>query len=125
MAHLEEDAIDVDAALESFWAEETEKAAAAAARGDARATNDLPLARIKRIMKSDEDVRMIAAEAPGASAAPRRAARAGAPSAPAERTLAGVVTRLAAHLAPARSPARSLSFVQCCLPRRASCSSRS
>ncbi len=27
--------------------------------------NDLPLARIKRIMKSDEDVRMISAEAPG------------------------------------------------------------
>jgi hypothetical protein len=26
--------------------------------------NDLPLARIKRIMKSDEDVRMISAEAP-------------------------------------------------------------
>ena len=31
---------------------------------DFKAQNDLPLARIKRIMKSDEDVRMISAEAP-------------------------------------------------------------
>ena len=31
---------------------------------DFKTHNDLPLARIKRIMKSDEDVRMIAAEAP-------------------------------------------------------------
>eukprot|EP01041_Mallomonas_annulata_P006551 gene6551-13253_t len=31
---------------------------------DFKNSNDLPLARIKRIMKSDEDVRMISAEAP-------------------------------------------------------------
>lgn len=31
---------------------------------DFKTHNDLPLARIKRIMKSDEDVRMISAEAP-------------------------------------------------------------
>mmetsp|Transcript_29133 Transcript_29133/g.66781 ORF Transcript_29133/g.66781 Transcript_29133/m.66781 type:complete len:88 (+) Transcript_29133:1887-2150(+) len=33
-------------------------------RIDFKNHNDLPLARIKRIMKSDEDVRMISAEAP-------------------------------------------------------------
>jgi len=31
---------------------------------DFKTITDLPLARIKRIMKSDEDVRMISAEAP-------------------------------------------------------------
>ena len=31
---------------------------------DFKTMNDLPLARIKRVMKSDEDVRMISAEAP-------------------------------------------------------------
>ena len=35
-----------------------------AAEQDFKNHNDLPLARIKRIMKSDEDVRMISAEAP-------------------------------------------------------------
>lgn len=57
--------VDMDAALNEFWAEETEKCTAALQDGDFKASNDLPLARIKRIMKSDEDVRMIAAEAPG------------------------------------------------------------
>lgn len=33
-------------------------------RADYKNHNDLPLARIKRIMKSDEDVRMISAEVP-------------------------------------------------------------
>jgi len=33
-------------------------------RDEFKSNNDLPLARIKRIMKSDEDVRMISAEAP-------------------------------------------------------------
>jgi histone H3/H4 len=63
-----------------LWAEETQTVrgidatyAIGAAGGEAgsgvgadifKAHNDLPLARIKRIMKSDEDVRMISAEAP-------------------------------------------------------------
>eukprot|EP00511_Aplanochytrium_stocchinoi_P002757 CAMPEP_0204836562 /NCGR_PEP_ID=MMETSP1346-20131115/25484_1 /ASSEMBLY_ACC=CAM_ASM_000771 /TAXON_ID=215587 /ORGANISM="Aplanochytrium stocchinoi, Strain GSBS06" /LENGTH=157 /DNA_ID=CAMNT_0051971377 /DNA_START=271 /DNA_END=744 /DNA_ORIENTATION=+ len=36
----------------------------AGSKQDFKHHNDLPLARIKRIMKSDEDVRMISAEAP-------------------------------------------------------------
>ena len=59
-----------DRALETYWAEEAERAFAVQAASTADAAevfkyaNDLPLARIKRIMKSDEDVRMISAEAP-------------------------------------------------------------
>lgn len=55
----------MEAALAEFWAEEIENQTAALQSGNWQASNDLPLARIKRIMKSDEDVRMIAAEAPG------------------------------------------------------------
>ena len=43
---------------------------------DFRTYTDLPLARIKRIMKSDDDVRMISAEAPALFCAPPGAARA-------------------------------------------------
>ena len=72
--------IDMLAALDALWAEETRTVrgidstyAIGAAGGEAgsgvgadifKSHNDLPLARIKRIMKSDEDVRMISAEAP-------------------------------------------------------------
>lgn len=60
--------VDMEAALSEFWEEETESLESRAQAGDFKPSNDLPLARIKRIMKSDEDVRMIAAEAPGACA---------------------------------------------------------
>jgi nuclear transcription factor Y gamma len=61
---------DLDKALRSFWEEEKGRAAALHSAPSSEASevfkyaNDLPLARIKRIMKSDEDVRMISAEAP-------------------------------------------------------------
>ena len=42
----------------------TPRPSRATREADFKAQNDLPLARIKRIMKSDEDVRMISAEAP-------------------------------------------------------------
>ncbi len=61
----DDSAPSMEAALQEFWDEETEKGNAALAEHDFKPSNDLPLARIKRIMKSDEDVRMIAAEAPG------------------------------------------------------------
>ena len=52
--------------LSTFW--ETQAVEMDALRigteQDFKNHNDLPLARIKRIMKSDEDVRMISAEAP-------------------------------------------------------------
>ena len=55
-----------DDALLAFWREQTLEADRfrATREADFKAQNDLPLARIKRIMKSDEDVRMISAEAP-------------------------------------------------------------
>jgi len=52
--------------LTKFWAgqlEEMQKLPIGTEQ-DFKTHNDLPLARIKRIMKSDEDVRMISAEAP-------------------------------------------------------------
>ena len=52
--------------LERFWEEqaiEMDKLDIGTEQ-DFKNHNDLPLARIKRIMKSDEDVRMISAEAP-------------------------------------------------------------
>lgn len=52
--------------LEAMWAEQ--KKEVSALKSDNKASfkhqSDLPLARIKRVMKSDEDVRMISAEAP-------------------------------------------------------------
>ena len=53
--------------LARFWAEQTYEmdALEIGTEQDFKNHNDLPLARIKRIMKSDEDVRMISAEAPG------------------------------------------------------------
>ena len=56
----------LDDALLAFWREQTLEADRFRAKREAdfKAQNDLPLARIKRIMKSDEDVRMISAEAP-------------------------------------------------------------
>lgn len=58
--------IRLDAALDAMWAHETEKIKHLHVTSDQdfKTVVDLPLARIKRIMKSDEDVRMISAEAP-------------------------------------------------------------
>lgn len=52
--------------LEELWRTQQEEMEAldAGSKQDFKHHNDLPLARIKRIMKSDEDVRMISAEAP-------------------------------------------------------------
>merc|ERR1740136_111440 len=55
--------------LSSFWTEQLSEMRnlgtnAPQTEQDFKNHNDLPLARIKRIMKSDEDVRMISAEAP-------------------------------------------------------------
>jgi len=55
--------------LSSFWTEQLSEmrnlgTTAPQTEQDFKNHNDLPLARIKRIMKSDEDVRMISAEAP-------------------------------------------------------------
>ncbi|CAM9391880.1 unnamed protein product [Ectocarpus sp. 6 AP-2014] len=49
-----------------FWAEQMQEmnVLEIGTEQDFKNHNDLPLARIKRIMKSDEDVRMISAEAP-------------------------------------------------------------
>ena len=54
------------AALQAFWAEQKKEmeVLSIASEQEFKNHNDLPLARIKRIMKSDEDVRMISAEAP-------------------------------------------------------------
>jgi histone H3/H4 len=52
--------------LNSFWTNQLQmvQQMPPSAEQDFKTHNDLPLARIKRIMKSDEDVRMISAEAP-------------------------------------------------------------
>lgn len=52
--------------LERFWAQQGDEMdnLYIGTEQDFKSHNDLPLARIKRIMKSDEDVRMISAEAP-------------------------------------------------------------
>ena len=56
----------LNASLGNFWTEEMRaiEALENQSEQDFKNHNDLPLARIKRIMKSDEDVRMISAEAP-------------------------------------------------------------
>jgi histone H3/H4 len=53
-------------ALRKFWQEQIAEmnVLEIGTEQDFKNHNDLPLARIKRIMKSDEDVRMISAEAP-------------------------------------------------------------
>eukprot|EP00608_Synchroma_pusillum_P005074 CAMPEP_0198443252 /NCGR_PEP_ID=MMETSP1452-20131203/69998_1 /TAXON_ID=1181717 /ORGANISM="Synchroma pusillum, Strain CCMP3072" /LENGTH=153 /DNA_ID=CAMNT_0044163883 /DNA_START=47 /DNA_END=508 /DNA_ORIENTATION=+ len=52
--------------LDAFWAQQVQEMEElpVGTEQSYKAHNDLPLARIKRIMKSDEDVRMISAEAP-------------------------------------------------------------
>merc|ERR1719223_646338 len=52
--------------LNLFWAKQLQQMEKLeiGSEHDFKNHNDLPLARIKRIMKSDEDVRMISAEAP-------------------------------------------------------------
>jgi len=52
--------------LDKFWKEQLQSVQdfKDQTEQDFKTHNDLPLARIKRIMKSDEDVRMISAEAP-------------------------------------------------------------
>lgn len=52
--------------LDKFWKEQLQyvQNLKGQTEQDFKTHNDLPLARIKRIMKSDEDVRMISAEAP-------------------------------------------------------------
>lgn len=59
----------LDGALTAFWAGQLQEMRELGTdrvqtEQDFKNHNDLPLARIKRIMKSDEDVRMISAEAP-------------------------------------------------------------
>jgi histone H3/H4 len=59
----------MEATLTEFWAEQLQEMRTLGSEKvqteqDFKNHNDLPLARIKRIMKSDEDVRMISAEAP-------------------------------------------------------------
>jgi nuclear transcription factor Y gamma len=56
----------LDASLSKFWKEQLQVVHeyTQQTEQDFKTHNDLPLARIKRIMKSDEDVRMISAEAP-------------------------------------------------------------
>ena len=59
----------LDECLTKFWAGQLEEMRVLGTdrvqtENDFKNHNDLPLARIKRIMKSDEDVRMISAEAP-------------------------------------------------------------
>ena len=56
----------LNGALNGFWAEQFQQVQVLppSTEQDFKNHNDLPLARIKRIMKSDEDVRMISAEAP-------------------------------------------------------------
>ncbi len=53
-------------ALDRYWAQQSIEVEALDIKTEQefKNHNDLPLARIKRIMKSDEDVRMISAEAP-------------------------------------------------------------
>lgn len=56
----------MQALLDNFWGKEVRamQALEVGTEQQYKNHNDLPLARIKRIMKSDEDVRMISAEAP-------------------------------------------------------------
>jgi len=54
----------LEASLARFWEQQNQEMAQLeiGTEQDFKNHNDLPLARIKRIMKSDEDVRMISAE---------------------------------------------------------------
>lgn len=56
----------LDSMLNKYWNVQQEQMDSLhiSTEQDFKNHNDLPLARIKRIMKSDEDVRMISAEAP-------------------------------------------------------------
>ena len=55
----------INSKLTEFWTKQPiEISKQCNSKGDFKGHNDFPLARIKRIMKSDEDVRMIRAEAP-------------------------------------------------------------
>jgi nuclear transcription factor Y gamma len=56
----------IQAKLDQMWAEQKKEVLALRSENKAafKHQSDLPLARIKRVMKSDEDVRMISAEAP-------------------------------------------------------------
>ena len=56
----------LNGSLDKFWKEQLHSVQELKGQTeqDFKTHNDLPLARIKRIMKSDEDVRMISAEAP-------------------------------------------------------------
>lgn len=65
-ALTEAESQEMNAALHKFWSRETAAVEALEMSNEQafKTHNDLPLARIKRIMKSDEDVRMISAEAP-------------------------------------------------------------
>eukprot|EP00536_Pseudo-nitzschia_multiseries_P018646 jgi/Psemu1/316133/fgenesh1_kg.2836_\ len=56
----------LNGSLDKFWKEQLSSVQELKGQTeqDFKTHNDLPLARIKRIMKSDEDVRMISAEAP-------------------------------------------------------------
>merc|ERR1712151_757228 len=56
----------LSSSLSKFWSSQMEEMMnlPIGDEQDFKNHNDLPLARIKRIMKSDEDVRMISAEAP-------------------------------------------------------------
>ena len=56
----------INAKLDAMWAEQKKEVMALKSENKAafKHQSDLPLARIKRVMKSDEDVRMISAEAP-------------------------------------------------------------
>ncbi|DAZ93066.1 TPA: hypothetical protein N0F65_008860, partial [Lagenidium giganteum] len=58
--------LQMEQQLKSFWAKQLQEMEQleVGSEQDFKNHNDLPLARIKRIMKSDEDVRMISAEAP-------------------------------------------------------------
>ena len=55
---------DLDEELNEFWSEMMEDVQNCGTEMSEFKTQQLPLARIKKIMKSDEDVRMISAEAP-------------------------------------------------------------
>jgi nuclear transcription factor Y gamma len=56
----------IHAKLDAMWVEQKKEVMALKSENKAafKHQSDLPLARIKRVMKSDEDVRMISAEAP-------------------------------------------------------------
>ena len=56
---------DLSQSLRQFWVQQKKEIVhQCESQSDFKVHNDFPLARIKRIMKSDEDVRMIRAEAP-------------------------------------------------------------